>query len=283
MDIKPTNPATIALTVAGSDSGGGAGIQADLKTFAALGMFGTSAITAITAQNPRGVTRIQGIDPDVVAAQIAAVLDYFPVAAVKVGMLFSTEVIHAVAEALRAAAPPPNATRGQTLPPIVVDPVMVSTSGARLLSEDAVSALVQTMLPLASIVTPNMDEAALLAGRPVERATDLDGAAKALYDRLGVPVLVKGGHLQHSTEAVDVLWDGHEMELYSAPFLKGIDAHGTGCTLSSAIAVYLSHGYGLADAVGEAKTYLHQALMNAVPVGPSTTLNHAYAPMVMGS
>ena len=283
MAIPDTIPTLALLTVAGSDSGGGAGIQADLKTFAALGTFGTSAITAITAQNPAGVTAIQGIDAPVVAAQIRAVLDYFPISAVKVGMLFSREIIYAAAEALRAAAPPPQHARpGQTLPHLVVDPVMVATSGARLLNEDAIDALLQVLLPLASVVTPNMDEAALLTGRSVAGAADLAPAAKALYDKLGVPTLVKGGHLRGRDEATDVLWDGQRLEVFGTPFLAGVNAHGTGCTLSSAIAVYLARGYALPDAVAEAKRYLQGALAAAISLGPATGLNHGYAPIATG-
>lgn len=271
-------PSLALLTIAGSDSGGGAGIQADLKTFSALGTFGTTAITAITAQNPDGVTEIQGIDPPVVAAQVTAVLDYFPISAVKIGMLFSQEIVYAAAEALRAASPPPhNAGRGQTLPHIVVDPVMVATSGARLLSEGAIDALVQVVLPLASVVTPNMDEAALLTGREVNTRDDLEPAAKALFDRVGIPALVKGGHLGDSGKATDVLWDGHNLEVFEAPYISGVNTHGTGCTLSSAIAVYLARGDALPDAVAQAKSYVQQAMTSAIRMGPSTALNHGFA------
>lgn len=271
-------PSLALLTIAGSDSGGGAGIQADLKTFSALGTFGTTAITAITAQNPDGVTEIQGIDPPVVAAQVTAVLDYFPISAVKIGMLFSQEIVYAAAEALRAASPPPhNAGRGQTLPHIVVDPVMVATSGARLLSEGAIDALVQVVLPLASVVTPNMDEAALLTGREVNTRDDLEPAAKALFDRVGIPALVKGGHLGDSGKATDVLWDGHNLEVFEAPYISGVNTHGTGCTLSSAIAVYLARGDALPDAVAQAKSYVQQAMTSAIRMGPNTALNHGFA------
>ncbi len=267
----------VALTIAGSDSGGGAGIQADLKTFAALGVFGTSAITAITAQNPAAVTAIQGIDPKVVAGQIAAVMDYFPVGAVKVGMLFSTEIITAVADALERCT-----AAAQTPPPIVVDPVMVATSGAKLLNDDAVGALCERILPLAALLTPNMDEAALLAGGPVSREAHLQPAARAIAERFGVPVLLKGGHLQGSTEAVDVLWDGGRVAVLRRPFLDGVDTHGTGCTLSSAIAVNLLRGMPLARAVAEGSAYLQSALRQSLPTGRGTTLNHAFAPLPLG-
>jgi len=262
----------VALTIAGSDSGGGAGIQADLKTFAALGAFGTSAITAITAQNPDGVTAIQAIDPPVVGAQIAAVLDYFPVGAAKTGMLFSAEVIGAVADALAAAA----ARHGPL--PLVVDPVMVATSGAKLLADDAIGALQERILPLANLVTPNMAEAALLAGRPVETEADLGEAARAIGERYGVAVLVKGGHLPDAAEAVDALWHEGRLETFRSPFLRHVSAHGTGCTLSAALAVYLLRGFGLPAAVRQAKDYLHAALAAALPAGRGLVLNHGHAP-----
>ncbi len=260
------------LTIAGSDSGGGAGIQADLKTFAALGGYGTSALTAITAQNPDGVTAIQGIDPAIVAEQIRQVGRYFPVAAVKTGMLFSAAIVAATAEAL-AELP------GR--PPLVVDPVMVATSGAKLLQDDAIAALCERILPRAALVTPNMDEAALLLGRKLTSRADLEPAARTLQDRFGTAVLVKGGHLTGSTEAADCLCsrdaDGNvAITWYSQPFVQGVNAHGTGCTLSAAIAAYLGHGVPLVDAVGRARDYLHAGLINAVRAGKARAINHAH-------
>jgi hydroxymethylpyrimidine/phosphomethylpyrimidine kinase len=273
MNEPPQVP--IALTIAGSDSGGGAGIQADLKTFAALGAFGTSAITAITAQNPDGVSAMQGIEPDVVGEQIRQVMSYFRVQAVKIGMLFSSEIIQAVAAALAEQLP-----AGKQAPvPIVVDPVMVATSGARLLNEDAVKALCDQILPRASLITPNMDEAAILSGRPVEKDEELEPAAKAISERFGLPVLVKGGHLKNSEEAVDVLWDGKSAEFFATTFLQHATPHGTGCTLSSAIAVYLLRRFPLADAVSQAKHYMQLALAGSLPAGRGLTMNHAFAPL----
>jgi hydroxymethylpyrimidine/phosphomethylpyrimidine kinase len=278
------NPLPVALTIAGSDSGGGAGIQADLKTFAALGVFGASVITAVTAQNPDGVTAIQGIDPPVVGAQIRAVRDYFAVGAAKTGMLYSAPIIHAVADALAevpaGAAPGSDAARHR--PPLVVDPVMVASSGARLLREDAIAALCERIIPLAAVVTPNMAEAALLAEMEVSTARHLEAAARALHGRFGVPVLVKGGHLLDSPEAVDCLYDGRQARIYRARFLPGLNPHGTGCTLSAAIAVYLLRGLPLGDAVAEAKAYLHKALAASLRVGKAPALNHAFAPEKLG-
>lgn len=266
----------VALTIAGSDSGGGAGIQADLKTFSALGCYGTSAITAITAQNPEGVTAIQAIDPPVVAAQIKAVGDYFTVGAAKTGMLFSAEVIEAVADAWRGLGGDGNAR-----PPLVVDPVMVATSGAKLLNDDAIGALCERILPLATLVTPNMDEAAILSGRTVAGVDDLEPAARAIHERYGVAALVKGGHLADTEEAVDCFYDGEEVYTFRSPFKTGLNTHGTGCTLAAAIAVKLLRGYPPPDAVGEGRHYLQQTMANALPVGKAVALNHLYAPIAL--
>jgi hydroxymethylpyrimidine/phosphomethylpyrimidine kinase len=269
----------VLLTIAGSDSGGGAGIQADLKTFAALGTFGTSAITAITAQNPDGVTAIQGIEPLVVAAQIEAIGAYFDVGAAKTGMLFSTEIIEAVADAYGHLHNSERSPGGRRVPPLVVDPVMVATSGAKLLNDDAIDALATRILPLATVITPNMDEAALLSGREVREEAHLEPAARALYDRFGVAVLVKGGHLQGVEEVVDCFFDGQDAYEYRAPFMHGVNTHGTGCTLSAAIAAYLMRGLAPLDAVGEAREYLRMALAKALPVGRAVALNHGHEPI----
>jgi hydroxymethylpyrimidine/phosphomethylpyrimidine kinase len=271
----------VALTIAGSDSGGGAGIQADLKTFSALAVYGTSAITAITAQNPDGVRDIQGIAPKTVAAQIRAVWDYFEVGAAKTGMLYSAEIIHAVADELERGPSPRPAGGAPERLPLVVDPVMVATSGARLLQEDAVRALCERILPLAAVITPNMAEAALLAEMEVRLPEHLEPAARALHARFKVPALVKGGHLQGSEEAVDCLFDGTNVEFFADRFLLGVDSHGTGCTLSAAIAVYLLRQLPLGDAVAQAKVYLQTALSNSLPVGKRQAMNHGFQPLPM--
>jgi hydroxymethylpyrimidine/phosphomethylpyrimidine kinase len=276
------NTLPVVLSIAGSDSGGGAGIQADLKTCCALAAYGTTAITAITAQNPDGVTGIQGIDPATVAAQIRAVWDFFDIGAAKTGMLYSAEIIHAVADELEKGPTHrrPGAAEPQGLP-LVVDPVMVATSGARLLKEDAIRAFCERIIPRAAVVTPNMSEAALLAEMEVTQADHLEPAARALFDRFHVPVLVKGGHLKESEEAIDCLFDGTTVEFFADRFLLGVNAHGTGCTLSSAIAVYLMRGLPLGDAVGQAKAYLQKALAESLPVGKRTAINHGFAPIAM--
>ncbi len=269
----------VAVTIAGSDSGGGAGIQADLKTFAALGVYGTSAITAITAQNPSGVTAIQPIEPDVVAAQVRAVGEYFQVGAAKTGMLFSAEVIEAVAGAMEALKTPSGLPTPLERPPLVVDPVMVATSGAKLLGDDAIGALTEKMLPLATLVTPNMDEAAILSGMEVRTAGQIEPAARAIYDRYGVPVLLKGGHLTDEEQVLDLLFDGRVATPFRDLFLRGVDTHGSGCTLSASIAVHLMRGLPLADAVAEGRRFLRNGLGQALPVGSSMAINHQFAPV----
>ena len=244
-----------ALTIAGSDSGGGAGIQADLKTFAALGVYGTSAITAITAQNTCGVDAVQAVDADVVAAQIRTVASDIPIAAAKTGMLFSTDIIRAVAAAVRAA----------NLPFLVVDPVMVATSGDRLLQPDAEASLQDEVIPLATVVTPNLAEAGVLTGTKVHTLDDMRAAAEYLVAHGAAAVVVKGGHAM--TKATDVFYDGSRMELLENMVVDTTSTHGTGCTFSAAICAYLARGADLLDAVRRAKTYLTGALQNADPIG----------------
>ena len=237
-----------ALTIAGSDSGGGAGIQADLKTFAALGVYGMSAITAITAQNPCGVSAVQGIDPEVVAAQIRAVVSDIGVGAAKTGMLFSAEIIRAVAATVRALA----------LQPLVVDPVMVATSGDRLLQREAEESLRQEIIPLAAIVTPNLAETEVLVGRKVTTLEDMRAAAEQIVAGGARAVVVKGGHA--ITRATDVFYDGTSLELLQSEVVDTHNTHGTGCTLSAAITAGLALGYPLGDAVGSAIAYVRRAI-----------------------
>lgn len=240
----------IALTIAGSDSGGGAGIQADLKTFTALGVHGTSAITCITAQNPRGVTGIQAVRPDMVRKQIEAVFAELRPDAVKTGMLFSAGIIHVVAQFFA----------GGKRPPLVVDPVMVATSGAVLLKPSAVRALTEQLLPLAILVTPNLDEAEILLGRKVRRLAELPDAAREIHERFGCAVLVKGGHLRSGDRAVDVFFDGKTLREFSAKRIRGVSTHGTGCTYSAAIAAALAQGETLPRAVARAKLFVTRAI-----------------------
>ncbi len=240
-----------ALTIAGSDSGGGAGIQADLKTFSALGCFGMSAITALTAQNTRVVTGILPTPPEFIGRQIDAVMEDIGVDAVKIGMLHSPEVIMVVADKLAQ----------WNCPNVVVDPVMISKSGDKLLLDDAVAALKETLLPLATVITPNLPEASVLLGRPIETAEDMPGAAKDLAELGAANVLVKGGHLTGS-ESHDLLYENESQAMVELPGTR-IDtpnSHGTGCTLSSAIAAGLAKGLTLEAAVKQAKLYIIGAL-----------------------
>ncbi|MGH1542540.1 MAG: bifunctional hydroxymethylpyrimidine kinase/phosphomethylpyrimidine kinase [Arenicella sp.] len=246
-----TTPANV-LTIAGSDSSGGAGIQADIKTFSALGAYATSVITAVTAQNTQGVRHIHDIPVPSIVAQIEAVLDDVEIDVVKIGMLSQPEVILAVAECLQK----------RTLRHIVLDPVMVASSGDALLVEDAVEALKTTLLPLASLITPNLPEAAVLLGiEPLyDKAHMLDVACR-IRD-LGVPnVLLKGGHLANN-DCIDLMYYGEELWL-PADRIDTDNTHGTGCTLSSAVAALLATGMDMCDAVTGAKQYIHQAIATA--------------------
>ncbi len=255
----PVRP--VALSIAGSDSGGGAGIQADLRTFTALGAFGTSVITCVTAQNLAGVRSVFALPAAEVGKQIEAVLDGFPVAGVKTGMLFSREIIDVVA--VVAGRP--------GFPPLVVDPVMVATSGARLLEEDAVDAYRERLTPRAAVVTPNLDEARVLLGRAVGAADAMPDAARELADRLGCPVLLKGGHLDGDL-VVDVLWDGRKSHWWEGERIAGVTTHGTGCTLSAAVAARLAHGDSLADACGAAREHVRRAMERPAVLADGTRL-----------
>jgi hydroxymethylpyrimidine/phosphomethylpyrimidine kinase len=245
--------APVALTIAGSDSSGGAGIQADLKSFAALGVYGASVITALTAQNTKSVIGIQAVPPDFVAAQIDAVFSDLAVGAVKIGMLASAEIIAVVAAGLerwRASK-------------IVLDPVMVATSGDRLLQPKAIDTLLRVLLPHALIVTPNLQEAAALLDRPTARdEAEMRDQAERLRALGPKAVLIKGGH-RPGPESVDLLVDETQMIRYAADRIATKNAHGTGCTLSSAIAAGLAKGRDLPDAVREAKDYVTAAIAAA--------------------
>ncbi len=256
----------VALTIAGSDSGGGAGVQADLKTFAALGVHGTCAVTAVTAQNPRRVSGAWAVPGAMVAAQIAAVLEFRTPGAIKTGMLVDSGVIKAVAEALARCGAP-----------LVIDPVMVSTSGARLLKERAVGALERELVPKAALVTPNLPEAEVFLGRRIVSPEDLREAGRALHARWGCAVLAKGGHLRGAREAVDFLFDGRDEYVLSAPFVRGMRTHGTGCAYSAATAAYLARGRRLPEAVRLAKDYVTRVIAGSKRVGEDRVLDFGFA------
>jgi hydroxymethylpyrimidine/phosphomethylpyrimidine kinase len=256
----------IALTIAGSDSGGGAGIQADLKTFARFGVYGTSAITAITAQNTLGVTAWRAVEPSLLRAQIDAVAGDLRPHAIKSGMLGDVAIVNTVAAAIREHA----------LSPYVLDPVMVATSGDPLLEPDAVDAIRTLLLPAASLVTPNLDEAALLCGTPVGDIDAMERAARQLVHEFGAQAaLVKGGHLARG-ELVDVLYDGRDLRRFTHARIETRNTHGTGCTLSAAIAARLTLGDHLVAAVSAALDYVHEAIRTAPGLGGGHgPLNHA--------
>lgn len=253
----------ITLTIAGSDSGGGAGIQADLKTFHQFGTFGTSVVTAVTAQNTQGVFAVHPVPLSMVRTQLDALRDDLPPAAVKSGMLATEELVEAVGNGLR-----------ELDVPYVMDPVMVATSGDRLLDPDAESAMVLHLLPQATLVTPNLHEVAILTGKPVGTLEQARAAARTLVEMGAGAALVKGGHLAGS-EAVDVLWDGSEEHVWRRPRMETRHTHGTGCTLSAAVAAGLAHGEPLVQAVDRAVQYVARAMFTAPGLGRGRgPLNH---------
>ena len=246
----------IALTIAGSDSGGGAGIQADLKTFAALGLHGVSVITCITAQNPREVRGVQPIHPRIVRAQMEAVQAELPPNAVKTGMLYSAPLIREVAAFAQNLACP-----------LIVDPVMVATSGALLLKSDAIASLKRDLLPLAAIVTPNLHEAQILTGLELSSPGDLEAAARRIHDLFGCAALVKGGHLKRTPLAIDVFFDGKQLLTFQSPFVKNVSTHGTGCTYSAAITGHVALGKTLPRAVAASKKFITRAINRSYLAG----------------
>jgi len=244
-----------ALTIAGSDSGGGAGIQADLKTFSAFRVFGMSVITAVTAQNSLGVQGVFNLPPEFVSRQIDSVLSDFGADAIKIGMLSTAPIITAVTERLRNAG----------AEKIVLDPVMIAKAGAALLQPEARTALMKELLPLALVVTPNLPEAEALAGMPVSTESEMEEAARRILAMGPRNVLVKGGHLRDS--ATDILWNGRDFARFTTPRLASSNTHGTGCTLSSAIAACLARGHVLKDAVAEAKAYVTATIREGFQAG----------------
>lgn len=261
MNVSPDSPPSarraaaspaVALTIAGSDNSAGAGVQADLKTFTALGVYGLTAITCVVAEVPGKVSAIQPIQREIVAGQIRLSREAFPVAAVKTGMLFSREIIETVCDVLEELPP---ARR----PPLVVDPVMVATSGDPLLQHDAIELYRTRLFPLATIATPNLDEAGKIAGRPLRTAADLRRAGSELAQRFGCAWLLKGGHLR-AAEAEDLLFANGEVHSFRAPFVPDVSTHGTGCTCAAAITAGLAAGLPLVEAVARAKRYVTGAI-----------------------
>ncbi|SRR5579883_958764 len=253
-----TKKTPVALTIAGSDSGGGAGIQADLRTFAFHCVHGTSAITCITAQNTLGVTRVDAVPPEAVVAQIQTVFEDIGIQAAKTGMLLNQEIIAAVAEQVEALP----------IDNLVVDPVMVSRTGAQLIDDEAVKTLRNVLIPKATIVTPNRYEAQILSGLQINSLDDMRAAAQIIHRNTGVKtVLVKGGSMQGSLRGVDIWFDGQNLETFTTKQVDTKNTHGTGCTLSAAIAAHLALGSTLGVAVRQAKEYVTTALLHSLDIG----------------
>ncbi|HON07005.1 MAG TPA: bifunctional hydroxymethylpyrimidine kinase/phosphomethylpyrimidine kinase [Verrucomicrobiota bacterium] len=255
----------VAVTIAGSDSGGGAGIQADLKTFTALGVHGATVITCITAQNPKTVLAVQEILPEIVIKQMQSVFEELNPAAAKTGMLFSEQIINAVADYLKNKPCP-----------LIIDPVMVSTSGATLLKPEAISALVNKLFPLADLITPNLDEASMLLNKKIDTEEEFKQSAYDLYKKYKCPVLLKGGHLKRRSAVIDLFYDGKKELTFSSSRIKNVHTHGTGCTLSSAICAYLALGLRLDKAIEKAKIYSHTAIKYSYRIGKYTSLNNSW-------
>jgi hydroxymethylpyrimidine/phosphomethylpyrimidine kinase len=256
----------VALTIAGSDSSAGAGIQADLKTFSALGVYGLTAVTCVVAETPGKVSRIEAVSSDSVGAQIDLLLGAFPVGAIKTGLLYSAEIITRVADSL---------TRGENdRIPLLVDPVMIATTGDRLLQPAAIALYETKLFPRATLITPNLDEAAVLLGREIKDESDMRDAAKELAEKFGTSILLKGGHLR-STEAIDLLWDKGRITRFSAPYISGVPTHGTGCTYSAAITAGLARGLALEPAVKSAKDFVTRSINNHFQWGSICALNHS--------
>lgn len=252
------------MTIAGSDNSGGAGIEADLKTFTTLGVYGTCALTCVVAENPARVKSIQAIQPMIVRDQINLIFEAFPVKAIKTGMLYSQELIEMIVRCLKDQ---------KETKLLVVDPVMIATSGARLLKRDAIHALEEKLIPLATVVTPNLDEASFFLNERISDFNAMREAAFLLQHRWQCAVLLKGGHLK-AKEAVDVLVTAKGMKIFRAPYEKKVHTHGTGCTFSAAITAALAKGFSLDDAVQRGKRFVTRAIARRKRIGSFEVLNH---------
>lgn len=253
-----------ALTIAGSDSGGGAGIQADLKTFSAHGVYGMSVITAVTAQNTQGILAIQDIDQEIVEKQMEAIFEDLPVDSVKIGMVSKIETIQAIYNKLSYYQPAF----------IVLDPVMVSKSGHHLLKEESTNTLIELLLPLSTIITPNLPEAEVITGKKIGTHEDMEAAAKQIYEMGPKNVFIKGGHLKK--DATDILYDGKKFTYFKQQRIHTKNTHGTGCTLSSAIASNLALGFSIEKAVKKAKEYITMAIEHSLAIGKGVGPTHHF-------
>ena len=254
----------VALTIAGSDSSAGAGIQADLKTFSAFGLYGLTAVTCVVAETPGRVSKIEPVSAELVRDQIEVLLRGFPVAAIKTGLLFSAEIISEIANVLRK-------DRSR---PLVIDPVMVATSGDPLLHDDAIGIYERELFPLAALITPNLGEAGRLIGKPIRDLAAMREAGEILTNKYGVPVLLKGGHLA-GDRAIDLLFLNGNVIEFSAPFSRGIATHGTGCTYSAGITAGLAAGLSLEEAVRRAKNFVSAAIAQHHAWNGIHALNHS--------
>ncbi len=252
--MNPSDSPPVALTIAGSDSSGGAGIQADLKTFSALGVHGLTAVTCVVAETPGKVSRIEPVGVEMVREQIDLLVRNFPIAAIKTGLLCSGEIISAVAQAIRGTAET-NVARV----PLVVDPVIVATSGDQLLEPDAIALCEKQLFPLATLITPNLDEAAQLWGEKISDRSSMGHAAQALSQKYGTAILLKGGHLS-GEQAIDLLVAAGKITEFAAPFVRDVATHGTGCTYSAAIAAGLASGLALEDAIRRGKEFVTKCI-----------------------
>ena len=259
----------VALTIAGSDSSAGAGIQSDLKTFSALGVYGLTAITCVVAETPGLVSKIEGVSAALVREQIEVVLKSFPIAAIKSGLLFSAEIVSEIARTLRA-----HAERTKRTTPLVIDPVMVATSGDLLLAEDAIASYERELFPLAALLTPNLGEAARLLGETIDDLPAMREAGEKLAKKYRVPVLLKGGHLA-GDNAIDLLFLEVNIVEFSAPFSRRVATHGTGCTYSAAITAGLAAGLALEEAVRRAKKFVTAAISQRYAWDAIHALNHS--------
>jgi len=254
-----------AMTIAGSDSGGGAGIQADLKTFSALGVYGASSITAVTVQNTVGVFGVHEIPTEIIAGQIDAVLSDININCIKIGMLSSSTIIECVADSLL----------NHQVSWLVVDPVMVAKSGDSLLRKDALDALKSTLIPMASVITPNIPEAETLTGMTISNGTDVKECAKRIVELGAKAVVIKGGHLEGP--ATDVLYDGYTFDEFTSPRIPSNNTHGTGCTFASAITAGVAKDLTLVDSVAQAKEFVTEAIRSSYDIGSGHgPLNHFY-------
>jgi hydroxymethylpyrimidine/phosphomethylpyrimidine kinase len=261
MEKRRHSETPVALSIAGSDSGGGAGVQADLKTFASLDVHGVTAITCVTAQNPKQVRSIHALPPTMVRQQIETVFAELPPAACKTGMLYSAAIIREVSSVLS----------GRSIP-VIVDPVMSATSGSGLLQGEAMDEL-KKLFRIATLITPNLVEAEILLRRSIRSEKAMRGAAQELFARFGCAVLVKGGHLGRTKTAFDIFFDGKSELVLRAPFIKGVATHGTGCTFSAAITAYLARGSKLPQAIALAKEFISQSIAQRLRVGRHDLLN----------